>query len=93
MLCLVKDTIDPILDTQLAEFVVRSHCNSHPSIVHDEDETDIGEGEGPIPQSLLKKYIVYAKKHVRPSMSNIDRDKVRPHPHTLKDRPGPDPTI
>ena len=59
---------------------MRSHCNSHPSIVHDEDETDIGEGEGPIPQSLLKKYIVYAKKHVRPSMSNIDRDKVCPHP-------------
>jgi DNA replication licensing factor MCM2 len=77
VLCVVKDTIDPILDTQLAEFVVRSHCNSHPSIVHeDDDDANTGEGEGPIPQSLLKKYIVYAKKHVRPSMSNIDRDKV-----------------
>jgi DNA replication licensing factor MCM2 len=75
VLCVVKDLIDPILDTQLADFVVRSHANSHPSMANDEEESN-GEGEGPIPQSLLKKYIVYAKKHVKPTINNIDKDKV-----------------
>ena len=77
VLCVVKDLVDPIADTQLAEFVVRSHANSHPSLVqqHEEEENN-GEGEGPISQDLLRKYIVYARRVVRPRISNIDQDKV-----------------
>ena len=79
VLCVVKDTIDPILDSQLADFVVQSHDRSHPGKRAEAEaagEEASDEGEGPIPQSLLKKYIVYAKKHVRPKISQIDNDKV-----------------
>lgn len=78
VLCVVKDLVDPIADTQLAEFVVRSHANSHPSKAAaqmDDDDTG-GEGEGPIPQDLLRKYIVYARKVYKPRINNIDEEKV-----------------
>jgi hypothetical protein len=32
--------------------------------------------EEPIAQHLLKKYIMYARNHVRPQLHNIDTDKV-----------------
>ena len=79
VLCVVKDTVDPILDTALAEFVVESHGRSHPEDADagEEDERVAGEdGEGPITQAMLKKYVVYAKRHVHPRISNIDQDKV-----------------
>ena len=31
---------------------------------------------GPISQELLRKYIVYARRVIRPRISNIDQDKV-----------------
>lgn len=78
VLCVVKDVIDPILDTKLAEFVVNSHDKSHPDNIVAEDGlgSDEAEGEGPIPQSLLKKYIIFAKKHFNPKITNIDQDKI-----------------
>ena len=84
VLCVVKDVIDPILDTKLAEFVVRSHEKSHPDKPStsgdapggDAPTTEEAEGEGPIPQSLLKKYIIFAKKHYHPKITNIDQDKI-----------------
>jgi DNA replication licensing factor MCM2 len=78
VLCVVKDLIDPVADTQLAEFVVRSHSNSHPSdaAAQMEEDEGSGEGEGPISQELLRKYIVYARRVCRPRISNIDQDKV-----------------
>lgn len=30
ILCVVRDLINPVTDEQLAEFVVNSHCKSHP---------------------------------------------------------------
>lgn len=39
-------------------------------------EDEEGDAEGPIPQSLLKKYIVYAKQNVQPKITNIDTDKL-----------------
>ena len=30
-LCVVRDTVDPLMDEQLARFVVNSHRTSHPS--------------------------------------------------------------
>ena len=79
VLCVVKDVIDPILDTKLAEFVVRSHDKSHPDHAAtggDGPSIDEAEGEGPIPQSLLKKYIIFSKKHFHPKITNIDQDKI-----------------
>ena len=47
VLCVVKDLVDPIADTQLAEFVVRSHANSHPSLAPEHDQaSDAAKGEG-----------------------------------------------
>lgn len=36
------------------------------------------QGEGTIPQHLLRKYIMYARNNVRPQLHNIDQDKVSP---------------
>jgi DNA replicative helicase MCM subunit Mcm2 (Cdc46/Mcm family) len=37
--------------------------------------TDVSMGEEPIPQMLLKKYIMYARNHVRPQLTEIDTEK------------------
>eukprot|EP00904_Undaria_pinnatifida_P012237 jgi/Undpi1/8143/HiC_scaffold_24.g10614.m1 len=89
-LCVLQDMVDPVMDEQLAMFVVESHCRSHPSNVQAaaktggasqetrEDNTQIinDKGEGTIPQHLLRKYIMYARNNVRPQLHNIDQDKV-----------------
>ncbi len=33
ILCVIKDTVDPVNDEKLAEFVVGSHAASHPNDV------------------------------------------------------------
>ncbi|BFZ58055.1 MCM DNA helicase complex subunit [Savitreella phatthalungensis] len=83
LLCVVKDTVDPAIDERLARFVVGSHLRSHPRFNSSVDQTiastnlpaNISEVE-PIPQDLLKKYIVYAREHVRPKLHQMDTDKV-----------------
>ncbi len=39
------------------------------------------QGEGTIPQHLLRKYIMYARNNVRPQLHNIDQDKVGTSPY------------
>ena len=34
ILCVVKDTVDPVSDARLARFVVSSHARSHPAVVN-----------------------------------------------------------
>lgn len=41
VLCVVKDTVDPVLDELLARFVVGSHLRSHPGFVFEEDEMQV----------------------------------------------------
>lgn len=36
ILCVVRDTVDPVVDEHLAKFVVGSHMRSHP-LAEDED--------------------------------------------------------
>ena len=38
ILCVVRDTIDPVEDERLAKFVVCSHVRHHPNMVADNDE-------------------------------------------------------
>lgn len=83
ILCVVKDTVDPAIDERLARFVVGSHLRSHPKYNDEEDEiiasTNTDEGDAdlePIQQDLLKKYIVYAREHLRPKLHQMDTDKV-----------------
>lgn len=42
VLCVVKDTVDPVQDELLARFVVGSHLRSHPKFEADKDEMDVG---------------------------------------------------
>lgn len=85
ILCVVRDTVDPVQDELLARFVTTSHIRNHPSN-RNEDETDYTEeaastltntfGVDMIPQDLLKKYIVYSKEKVHPRLNHMDQDKV-----------------
>lgn len=42
VLCVVKDTVDPVMDELLARFVVGSHLRSHPKFDKDSEEMDVG---------------------------------------------------
>uniref|UniRef100_A0A8C7W7Q1 DNA replication licensing factor MCM2 n=1 Tax=Oncorhynchus mykiss TaxID=8022 RepID=A0A8C7W7Q1_ONCMY len=82
ILCVVRDTVDPVQDEMLARFVVGSHIKHHPSNKEGgmagleevvlPNTTDVP----PIPQELLRKYIMYSKERVRPKLNQMDQDKV-----------------
>merc|ERR1719233_2821070 len=89
VLCVVRDTVDPVQAERLANFVVESHIRHHPSNDLEEMErqgleadsiADLNEntpgGVEKIPQELLKKYIIYAKEKVHPKLHNMDQDKI-----------------
>merc|ERR1712168_1417098 len=88
VLCVVRDTVDPVQDERLANFVVSSHIRHHPSNDLEDVErqgleadsiSDLNEntqGIEKIPQELLKKYIIYAKEKVHPKLHNMDQDKI-----------------
>jgi len=42
VLCVVKDTVDPVKDEMLARFVVGSHLRSHPEFDPEQEEMDVG---------------------------------------------------
>lgn len=69
-------------DEMLARFVVGSHIKHHPGS-KDVENGDAQEiilpntyGVDPIPQEILKKYIIYAKEKVHPKLNQMDQDKV-----------------
>ncbi|XP_067855179.1 DNA replication licensing factor MCM2 [Heptranchias perlo] len=82
VLCVVRDTIDPVQDELLARFVVSSHIKHHPSnkdqVNGEPEEAHLPNtyGVDPIPQELLKKYIIYGKEKVHPKLNQMDQDKV-----------------
>uniref|UniRef100_A0AAX7VDQ6 DNA replication licensing factor MCM2 n=1 Tax=Astatotilapia calliptera TaxID=8154 RepID=A0AAX7VDQ6_ASTCA len=81
VLCVVRDTIDPVQDEMLARFVVGSHIKHHPSskeggVALEEVVLPNSSDVPPIPQELLRKYIIYAKERVHPKLNQMDQDKV-----------------
>ncbi|KAL6063587.1 MCM DNA helicase complex subunit [Balamuthia mandrillaris] len=85
ILCVVRDTVDPIIDECLASFVVNSHLRSHPEFIAEEDgggpvtSLPVRKGEKekePISQDMLRKYITYAKRHCFPQLRNPDMYKL-----------------
>lgn len=81
VLCVVRDTVDPIQDERLARFVTGSHIKHHP----DASEAQVDENLNmlntnssvePLPQELLKKYITYCKDKVHPKLHQMDQDKI-----------------
>ena len=84
VLCVVRDTVDPVADELLARFVVDSHIRSHP-------EGQGGQGtDGSefaiaqvvqsdmdvIPQDTLRRYIGYARERCQPRLNRVDQDKI-----------------
>ena len=70
-------------DEMLARFVVGSHIRHHPSNKEDGGPGGAPEppmpntyGVEPLPQEVLKKYIIYAKEKVHPKLNQMDQDKV-----------------
>ena len=65
----------------LARFVVGSHIRHHPSQVSSDDDTFFTQppnshGVRPLPQDVLRKYVIYAKEKIRPKLHQVDQDKV-----------------
>ncbi|XP_076003566.1 DNA replication licensing factor MCM2 [Genypterus blacodes] len=81
VLCVVRDTVDPVQDEMLARFVVGSHIKHHPSnkdsgVALEEVVLPNSSDVPTIPQELLRKYIMYAKERVHPKLNQMDQDKV-----------------
>ncbi|XP_042236429.1 DNA replication licensing factor mcm2-like [Homarus americanus] len=86
ILCVVRDTVDPVQDEHLARFVVGSHIRHHPGATAADaaaftmDGPVMGgsnlSGVEKIPQDLLKKYIIYGREKVHPKLHQMDQDKV-----------------
>jgi DNA replication licensing factor MCM2 len=87
ILCVMQDTVDPVADENLADFVTRSHFRSTPTsemvlgytsssqideIASEEDNSKF------IPQALLRKYIQYARTNIKPVLrgNTIDQEKI-----------------
>jgi DNA replication licensing factor MCM2 len=84
ILCVLQDTVDPVADERLAQFVTSSHMRSIPTRdfaggdpadhfpAREEGRPDL------IPQDLLRKYIQYARTNVRPILrgNTFDQEKV-----------------
>ncbi|KAI6021300.1 MCM-domain-containing protein [Pisolithus microcarpus] len=78
VLCVVKDTVDPVQDELLARFVVGSHLRSHPNFEPGKEEMDVGTtlDADLIPQDFLRKYIMYAREKIRPKLYDMDQEKL-----------------
>lgn len=89
VLCVVRDTIDPIEDERMAKFICSSHCKHHPDAVAVEEneeklqDEDLNQSQNEnesvftlVPQELLRKYIMYARENVHPKLHQMDQDKV-----------------
>ena len=87
ILTVLQDTVDPVADERLASFVVDSHVRAHPDEQRGEPGSQADAGSAapvpvggssvqPIPQHLLRKYIQYARQHCKPSLTEINKDKV-----------------
>merc|ERR1719469_306981 len=81
MLCVLRDESDPLQDERLADHVVCSHIRSHPDATAEDKAVRPklemrADHVQPIDQDLLKYYIIYARKHVFPSINGVDMEKV-----------------
>merc|ERR1712241_371684 len=87
ILCVVRDTVDPVADEHLARFVVASHMKNHPRATAADaknmkkTEESLASpsplaGVEKIPQELLRKYLIYAREKINPKLHQMDQDKV-----------------
>ena len=77
-ICVVKDSVDVVKDERLAEFVVKSHRDTHPDAQDDAAaETNAkAEQATAIDQTLLRKYLMHARHSCKPVLQDIDQNKL-----------------
>jgi len=81
ILCVVKDMVDPVVDQLLAKFVVSSHMRSLTPESSTEAPMPLAmplqrDEFEPLPQDMLRKYLMYAKSKIFPQLRGIDVDKI-----------------
>merc|ERR1719183_3448845 len=81
VLCVLRDEADAVQDERLADHVICSHIRSHPEANSDDKllQPKIQQKSShvePIDQELLKNYIVFARKHVFPKLTSLDKEKL-----------------
>lgn len=78
VLCVVKDTVDPVHDEMLARFVVSSHARAHPLFDDEVDEQRVATtwDADIIPQDMLRKYITYARDRITPRLDALDEERL-----------------
>lgn len=78
VLCVVRDIVEPEKDERLARFVVDSHSKAHPdgSQPGEQDDDELTSMEGPISQDMLRKYIHYARTHIKPQLLRLDQERI-----------------
>lgn len=93
VLCVLQDLVDPVADERLAKFVTGSHMRSTPTAELNRELARRGGSSSSnttmsqqgantpndlIPQDLLRKYIQYARTHVRPVLRGnaFDQEKI-----------------
>ncbi|KAL3995080.1 MCM2/3/5 family protein [Acanthocheilonema viteae] len=88
VLCVVRDTVDPVEDERLANFVVDSHRKHHPNAKElqeerlrnsqqtSQPEKDSITGLELIPQAMLRKYLMYARENIHPKLEQLPQDKI-----------------
>jgi len=88
-LCVLQDLVDPVADERLSSFVTKTHATSIPTsevargveLAPERSSLELGDGVGSvdlIPQSLLRKYIQYARANCRPALrgGTFDQEKI-----------------
>merc|ERR1712127_954629 len=81
-LCVIRDESNPMQDERLAEHVVCSHVRSHPDADAQDKATfprmkmKCSSHCELIDQELLRKYIIYARRHCKPQVSELDKEKL-----------------
>lgn len=80
VLCVLKDVVRIDRDAELAEFIVSSHMINHPDSKEDEQSRRLRknryEAVDAIPQTLLKKFVLYAKQNYTPSLTRACVKKI-----------------
>jgi DNA replication licensing factor MCM2 len=86
ILCVLQDVVDPVADERLAKFVTSSHMRSTPTselrreTARQSSSVATQQTTSPdlIPQDLLRKYIQYARTHVKPVLRGnaFDQEKI-----------------
>lgn len=72
---MVKDVVDAVSDSRLADFVVSSHMRAHPDAEVEENAAATLDPSC-LTQDMLRKYITYAKLNCKPRLQNADYDKI-----------------